>query len=244
MNNRLTLAGLAFATVLMSACGGYIKIEKSENFIKNKKAIAKNEIYFFPPETRSIRAVNAFETNYDRSAKLKELHRKHLLSAAQKNGIKAVYLDQKTGAESPEAYINIVLKLKNRILSANNLQDHPLNNTGRSMSTVVQGVFVVPPTIGPEYASLSKVLGTPYVGISGIIDVYAKPVDREVSKKVRAASLDWGKYFYVYHIIVNIESGEIIYREIKQMPHKANSALISSALYDSFYYLKKNLKSK
>jgi hypothetical protein len=82
------------------------------------------------------------------------------------------------------------------------------------------------PILDAKYAALTKTLGTPYVA-SSICVVGNKDATR----------LDKGRRLLL-HIVVNINTGKTVFREVREMSGFPNDTRLKGAIYDSFNILK------
>ena len=95
----------------------------------------------------------------------------------------------------------------------------------------------MPPKIRPEFSSLSKKFDTPYFGVLGCINVDASK--KTYNSNVQEIHYDVNKKkSYVYFIVVDVESGEIIFSLTRLNKYLYNDKTIHPSMHDIFYILK------
>jgi hypothetical protein len=191
-------------------------IERTENFAKNRKF---DKIICIDPQ---VRIMSDDETiNLAKTEKFNALLKKEISKNARRNNIKLEIqaLDSKADA----LYYNDLLSLKRDLLQANNYQDSPLNSMfGFADNAIQRKVFVYPPLISHDFVNYSQKFGTPYFSYIGLYQ-----------KKDRVL---------LYHLIVNTETAETVYRELKGVGASLNSTTVAQAIYDSFAMISSELK--
>jgi len=207
---------LVIISVLFNSCSNLLLIESSESFItKNnaKKIICIDPRFYF----------EEYALNYDLIEINNITHnlKKDILSFSKKNKVNVELLDLNN--KTTNNYYEDLLKLKNNMLEVNFNQRTPLNydNTVET-NKIQQKVFVYPPKIAHEFNSLSKIYGTPYFSFIGIYFVKGKIV--------------------LYHVVVNTDEAETVYREYRSIDKKLNKDVIAQMIYDSYTMLAKQIK--
>lgn len=203
---------------VLSGCSNYIIIEQSEKFATSEKF--SETIICVDPDARVY--TRSGETDVKKSEKLELFLLNEISSSIEKNqlNIDVRVLDE----ESTGAYYNKLLGLKNDLILANNYQDTPLNFGRRPPENSIQKkVFVYPPLISHDFSGFSQEFGTPYFSFLGVYQKNGKTM--------------------LYHLIVNTETSETIYRELKSYESsKAHKKIVAQMVFDSFAMLKKELK--
>lgn len=211
--SRLLIPLLLF---LFSCSSNFIIIERSENFAKAKKV---DKIICIDPQVRVIS--DNGKLDLDKIEKLNKKLKNEIKRSARKNNIN---LEMQTLSENSNAkYYHDLLTLKRDLLQANNYQNTPLNSTYRFQSNSVnRKVFVYPPLISHDFVNYSRKFGTPYFSYIGLYQNKGKVM--------------------LYHLVVNTETAETVYRELKSIGSNINSTIMAQAIYDSFAMLNQELK--
>ena len=203
--------------IFCSGCSRYILIERSERFV-SRDAITQKIICIDP----QVRLLTYRPSDLQEADELEQWLKEELRYSAAKNNVNLEILD--LGPGSSNGYYQDLLSLKNEFLQANNLQNTPLNfSETPGFNSIKKSVFVYPPLIAHDFTSLAKEYGTPYFSYIGI---YKQA----------------GKILY-YHLIVNTNTAETVYRELKSVSKGTlKKKMISQLAYDSMAMLKEELK--
>ncbi|GAL86489.1 hypothetical protein MYP_3718 [Sporocytophaga myxococcoides] len=228
----------------LSACQkGFVVIEKSETFPREKEKLREKGIFYLEPNVTSFYIREEVENQFLTAEKQKKNVSKEMFAAGKHAGLKVVVLDEQTVKNSYKNHAEELLQLRKAINNVTSLQENPLNKGRRTKDSYIQQkVFIGAPRFPADFAHLSGDL-SPYFGIAGIFAVNADPKNSRTRAFIRNhQSLQYGKYYYFYHIVVNIETSEVIYREVKQVPYKFTQKYLGPIIFDSYALLKKNLK--
>lgn len=237
--------GILFLMMLstIAACNsssGSVSISKSEALNKN---LAKHTIYYFEPEVTCYEIGKQANQNILLADELLVHVKERMKKDSRKHKFSIRFFSEEKTEQINQLYINQLMLLKTEVEQVTVLQDNPLNKSARYAYEMKQNVFVYPPRISPEYTSLSDALGTPYIGLCGFFSVKSHPETPEAKAFVRYhPSITYGNYSYFYHIIVNVETSQIEYREIKYIPAVTRKQYIDPVVYDSYAALMNNLK--
>lgn len=107
----------------------------------------------------------------------------------------------------------------------NTNQKTPLNFSNKNSNNNIQKkVFVYPPRISYEFNSLSKTYGTPYFSYLAIYKVEEN--------------------LLLYHIVVDTDEAETIYREYKTVKSEVNKSIIAQMIFDSYAMLEQEFQVK
>lgn len=222
---------------------GYKLIQMSEDFKLKNNDLTRNQITYFEPEVNTYFIREDVNLKYFESLKIKNNLSNMINRISNKNNLKTTFIN--VGQfENPEVYVNHLLPLRNELKSTLELQDHELNETRfqKYSKGYSQKVFVYPPILKPVSAKVEDVLGSPYVGYFGLLAVDSKPKNRKTRLLTMSNSeLRAGTYFYIYHILMDARSGEVVYRELKKYNTPPKAKYLKAAIYDSYYTLNKNL---
>jgi hypothetical protein len=244
MNLRVNIIIICtMLAVTFTACQpGFIVTETSENLKDQKESLKGCEIIYFEPDISMYVIKKDIGEKFIDSKGVRDKVIASIGKYSKINKIKTQVLSVEEMKENSEVFINSLIKLKNNIDFANVSQDNPLNKSN-SFSPVQKRIFVYSPKISPEFSFLSDKFKTPYFGIVGIFAVKSHPETKEARAFVRThKALGYGDYFYFYNIIANVETSEIVYREIKKIPVPYQKIhALDLAIYDSFSELNKSL---
>ena len=202
---------------MLSGCSRYIRIERSERFVSRQGI--KQKIICIDPQ---VRLMGYTQNDSEEEAELENWFRDELNYSASKNQVDLEIV--RLTPESTTSYYEDLLSLKKEFLQANNLQNTPLNFSNQNgYNTITKSVFVYPPLIAHDFTDLSKKYGTPYFSYIGI---YKQP-----------------RRILYYHLIVNTNTAETVYRELKSISKGSlKKKMISQMVYDSMAMLKEELK--
>lgn len=214
------LSLLALVLLLQGCSGGITLIHKSEN-LRNTLS-RKDRIVMVEPEMLMYTAYQDVKVDLIQGDQFKNRYLKSMRKMALKNDIEIDIRSVNTGQAQDAEYFNDLLRIRQEIISANSTQAFPSNNSFRSMAGVQQNVFTTPLVLKPEMARYAKQYGTRFFGTSGFVSD--------------------GSSTYSYMIIVDVLEGEVVYREIKQIPKKITREVFNYTLYNSFFLLKQNIR--
>jgi len=204
--------------VSLAGCSGTISIQQNEKFKPTKADVTK--IICIAPRFY----YEDDDKNYDlkKYEKLNKQLRKDIVRYGKKNklNIELRDFDEKADIEFYES----LMSLRNNMLAENFNQETPLNFTRSVKRNKIQKtVLVYPPKISHEFANYSKRFGTPYFSYLGIYQVKGKLV--------------------LYHVIVDTDKCETIYRELKTVKSKkVNTNTMAQLVFDSYAMLKMQIK--
>ncbi len=208
-----------YLILLLFLCGcssDFILIERTENFAKNRKI---EKIICIDPQVRLLSDNDGIDLA--QTEKLSNLLKKEIRKNASRNNLNVEIQSLNEQAGAP--YYHDLLALKKDLLQANNYQNTPLNfNFGFNGNGIRRKVFVFPPLISHDFVNYSQKFGTPYFSYIGLYQ--------------------YKKRMLLYHLIVNTETAETVYRELKSIDRKMNSTTMAQVVYDSFAMINRELK--
>jgi len=214
------LKGLIIGIVilLLQSCLSFTYIQRSENFVNSKphhvKLICIEPQYYFYDEEDNFK----IEKNQKLSKRLK----KDILKFSKSNKIELEIVD--LNELSKPSYYNDLLRLRRHMLVANtNIAfGADLENTELVLKQIQKNVFVYPPKIPFEFSKLSDEYGTPYFSFVGIC---------------------LNKFDIVlYHVVVNTDLCEVVYRESKRVMLGKNNAIVKQMIYDTYAMFYQEIK--
>jgi hypothetical protein len=209
---------LLAAISLLGSCISVVRVQKSEELVKNKSALKK--VVCISPDLIFYSGGGFSEIDYSKTLKNNPYFFNRLGKYAQKAGgfEYAIYHPLHSDTLSPD-YFNSLLPLKSELLETLFERDMEVNKSSTQTGKVFQkSIFAEPPKIAPDYSHLSKTYGTPYFSWYGIM------------------SSD--SYSVIAFVIVNVETTEVVAREIIFTQRKLNKRNLPPLMYDSF----KNIK--
>jgi hypothetical protein len=201
---------------LLTSCYGptrYIQIHKSENFAEEKKSIKK--VVCISPNITIYTNYDLDDTDFERTLAIKNFFFKNLMKYNKASKFEYVIYNPSDQENTDASFYNDLLPLKSDLLQASLIRENPLNakNSGRN-NRVTKTVFAAPSRIAPEFSSLSKQYGTPYFSWYGIFSAQGKTVS--------------------IYLLVNVETSEMVYHEMKRISKRANRRNLPPLIYDSF----------
>ncbi|MCR9066813.1 MAG: hypothetical protein NXI00_22775 [Cytophagales bacterium] len=251
---RLIIA-MSIATIVMSSCGTASKLmlEKSPEHRKEAKQITK--VVTIDPEYSLVYLGKGADDYYLKSEKKEDVFTKTLTTSASKAGIELVVVDKESLKPSDLNYFNYLAPLKQQILIASTLQDVTLKKTrygenGRNWIQPDYKEFKEVPIFTAEYSHLSDKYGTPYFAFHGMLTVVEKRNLRPLWFMLYPVMIPYSiamvakpnAHTYYYNVIVNVETSEVLFREIRYIKRKPANSLLQGITYDSFRILSKPSK--
>lgn len=220
---RTVLYNLFF--LLLYGCTGLIYVDHSENLVTLNEEISS--IISIAPEIKIYKDGKLNELNIIRSNAIEPHFYKKLERMGKRIGINYKVVNPETliTPEERNLYYSSLVKLKqNIILNINLYESNPYAIYTDSynlffFNLIEIKLFNDPVRIKPEFSNLSQKFGTPYFAY---MFVYS------------------GKSSTFFtHIVVNVETAEILYRDIRIIPEKLNKNLLPHLIYDSLAMLRK-----
>lgn len=206
----------AFLIFFFSCTPKFILVERTEQFARSQQV---KKIICIDPQVRVLS--DDEKIDLAKMDKLNNLLKKEVQRSARKNNINLEI--QTLGSQSDASYYYDLLRLKKDLLQANNYQLTPINTPNRPRdNSIRRKVFVYPPLISHDFVNYSQKYGTPYFSYIGL---YQKK-----------------SFVILYHLIVNTETAETVYREVKSLGSNINSTIMAQAVYDSFSMINRELK--
>ncbi|MES2679185.1 MAG: hypothetical protein V4635_04835 [Bacteroidota bacterium] len=206
---------IIIALLLQSCSSNTLLIERNESLAAtgNIKLICIDPRFYFDND--------AMNYDLEKCKSISGCIKKDIQNFSRKNDINLEVRDLNSNADA--AYYEVLLKLKTNMLAVNFDQNTPLNfNNSREANVIQKKVFVYPPRISHEFNTLSGSFGTPYFSYMGIYVVNGDLV--------------------LYHLVVDTDRAETIYRELKTVSKKVKRSVISQMIYDSYAMLAMELK--
>lgn len=202
-----------------SSCISVVKIQKSEEYIKQKNDVKK--IVCISPDIVCFEGSGLATINYTKTLD----YQKFVVNKLKKYGKKAGSFDYVIfhpiiSDSLSTDYFNNLLPLKSELLETLFGRDIDINNqySVGMVNMVQKSVFAEAPKISPEYSHLSKIYGTPYFSWYGVIS--------------------GSKFSLLAMVVVNVETTEVMVRELIFSTSKLNKRNLPPLIYDSFKLIK------
>lgn len=219
MKTLISCAILIF--ILLTGCNGSLYIQRSLNHIAQEKPIARiaclDPAFIYANGSESSAFIESTRMHKDRFIE-------HLQTAAGQNEIELKIIDTEAISERDVDYFNTLAPLRRHLMVMNFLQRPIGNPDNKSKSSLEPNGHYVErmPIIDPEFAHISERLGTPFVASQVLV------IDNKKGKKPRKGEATF------LNIIVNVETGETVFREIREIRGFPGNTRLSAILYDSF----------
>ena len=232
---------LLIIALLLSGCQASVLIVRSDHLHEEAKALKNVPLLVLEPEVQKVIVKERSFTDYSHSQAAKKQFNHYLKQAARKNRFKLEVKDLQELSGNDLARYQLLAEFRDHVQESA-FQQQPLQaRSGSLHSGLKESVMPVTPRLFPEYASLSARTGTPYLALTGWTDVDAS--DKARGAQVEEHYSQSGRYTYFYLIVVNTETAEVLYREVKHLSYPGNRQTMFTALYDSFYLFRKHLGS-
>ena len=232
--------------VLLSVAGcrslGRLSIERNNR----EEAQQIKKIISIEPTFEAVTRANGTSTRkYTENSEYEKTFIGMLRDNASRSGIELQVIDAQN-LENATAldYFNDLAPLRKETLIANFTQ------TTKSKWISSSKYFKAPtarfenvPTISSRYSHLAAKYGTPYFAVQGLASV-VKPEPLAFPLLLLLPPAGLGKLLnpraesYYYTIVINVETTEVVYREIRFFHDIANSDNLNTIIYDSFQIMK------
>jgi len=209
------------------------QIEINESF-SDKIALKDFRLIVIDPSYKIFSPGNPEINHYDDQLKYQKDYIAMLKKFSKKNKINVEFI-----FNDHEKYWSDILALKNSIYLSNITQNHPLDQKkSYSMSfSYSKSILINPPTLDGAYSALSKTFNTPYFAICEWISVKDASYNDDVYSDILFAK----KNSVFYLIIVDVITGEVIYRDIRNYSFSGRTPDMYPVIHEIFYLLNKNL---
>lgn len=222
-------------------------IVKSEKFTKLNSSIDK--IVMIEPDYiyKDVRKDNAIQ--YFKSHEKEEKFHKTIVNNGRKNDVEVLIQDKSSIGNTDNSYYESLMPLKNEILYSIVLSEQG-SNSKKYRHRKKQKLAFAPnnkeykmnPIVDASYAELIAEYETKYFATAGVSSVISKP---QVNYMQLVLFLPTAVHTLVpkrssvyYFSLTNVESGEVVYQEIRYCAEKMNETNLNVYLYDTFKYLK------
>lgn len=218
-----------YLVISMCACTGrhqFLVVETESSFKKHKKEFRK--AIAIDPDIIWIEKVKDAESQLLQKEDREELIHALLEKNAALAGIDLQVISPLNLKADQVSYFNELLPLKEQILQSNFLQETSTKSKFRLFKpSYYKNSFKIAPILDSEYSWLAEEYGTPYFLFQGLI----------VRKEKVILQPNWRNLFFA--IMVNVERGEIVYREIRGFETPPQSTHLNGIFYDSFNIIRR-----
>lgn len=215
--------------LILPSCLGfdqYVSVQTESSFKRHKDEFTK--AVSIDPDIIWIQKVKDQESQLLQREDRETLIHSLLQKNAKRAGIDLAVISSQNLKPDQVSYFNDLLPLKEQILQSNFLQETSLKRkSGKINPSIYRSIFETPPIIDSEYSWLAEEYGTPYFLFQGLI----------VSKKYQLLSSNWKNLYFT--LIVNVERGEIVYREVRAFTTKPAPNHLNGIFYDSFNIIRR-----
>ncbi|MCI4670300.1 MAG: hypothetical protein MRZ79_19340 [Bacteroidia bacterium] len=224
---------LLWGIALLSSCSsGELFVEKSIRHPKESSKITK--VVSIDPQFEVIDQREEAEERYLAAANREDQFNEILKENAKMNEVELQIIDSDNLSSSDLVYFNELMPLRKQIWNANWFQDVAVMGVTYGSNYVPNtGEFRRGLVMDAQFSNLSKAYNTPYFALNGVI---ASVVKRKGLGTILGKPKS--KMLY-YFILVNVESSEVLYREVRSLNKPASKLNLHSITYDSFRILRK-----
>lgn len=230
---------LIILVVFFSSCSNkYQSITTSKNLANDKSLdkIVIIEPYFV---YKDFTDKNVYK--YFKSSDKDEEYRKILKKEAKKLKVNIETYDKNNLKGDETFYFNDLIPLKNEIMI--NLSKLDIDSKEDKKSKTQQ--YKDEPVIDPKYSKLMDELGSKYFATTGIVSLKDKPRINWAMIAIPPIMLHTFQPYkesIYYFVLANVESGEIVYQEVRYHNEKMTKTNMSIYTYDTLKKIKKTIK--
>ncbi len=252
MAKQVLWVGLSVLLLLGQGCKSLLNIEKSQAHSAEARAITK--VVSIDPDFVLVDARKGVDDFHLNSEEKEAYFSKSLVTNAKRAGIELVTVNAEDLTATDLDYFNYLTPLKRQIWIANALQDVTVRrarygSNGRGWVWPFSREFQEVPVLGSEYSYLAEKYGTPYFAV------------HYMRSNVYKRLIPWGTLILVpplgagmvakpnahtgyVTIVVNVLTGEVVYREYRYINRAAMKDAVDAMVYDSFRILRKQGKRR
>lgn len=246
MKNRQKIAGIYASLWTVLCCFILISCAGSGELIVEKhNSVQKNQVkkmVVIEPDYSLVKLAKRANRKYLKNSSKEKQFGELLKKNGERNKINVVLKDANSLGAAETDYFNYLIPLKREILAANFRQKAEYGET-KAQTAFKEGYLELTesPVFSSKFSHLSEKYGTPYFSVQGVLSVI-KPhklkanlfiipqaVNALINPKVESL---------FYNIVVNVNSGEVVYREARVFNTLATDDDLSLIIYDSFQILR------
>lgn len=202
------------AAVLLGSCRSVVTVQKAESILNKQDKI--DTVICIAPDIQFFTNSIFSSLDYKKTAEFQPFFYRQFEKYSKKaSSLNFKIYHPQFGTSINTDFFNSLLPLKNEIIKALFERNNDINKTFNLGGKPLQkSVFADVPKISPDYSHLSKEYGTPYFSWYGIFS---------------------GKTISVFTFaIVNVETMEIVIKEMIYIETSVNKRNLPPLLYDSF----------
>lgn len=230
-----------------SGCYSTLIMEKSNNYSANAKDLKK--IVFIDPSLMISDGRKANDMRYFSSGNREEKLVEIIKSSADKNNIKAEVIDKENLSGADIDFFNYLIPIRNEVLNSILMCEveydkSSRHRTGNNYIKAPVNLMQNTPEISSKYSWLSDKYKTPYFCVSSIITRIEKKRKRWglmilLPPIGLPISLTPAIRTYYVNALVNVETGEVVYRELRVLSERPTTDVMNMMVYDSFRLMKR-----
>ncbi|MFK7969827.1 MAG: hypothetical protein AB8F95_05640 [Bacteroidia bacterium] len=211
--------------LILGACkgGGALLVDWDKSYVSGTDEIKK--LVLLDPTVAYVEG-DMSSTYIEEKARQKLRYIDLIKSAANRNSLQLDVMYTEDLTDKDNIWFNTLAALESHLGLMNAYQNVNIEKVRKSGYSRPPSRYAESlPILDPKYAELSDRLGTPYVGNSICLIINKSP-----------ERLDKGRAI-LFNLIVNVETGKTIFREIRLLPGFPTDDRLTGVLYDSFNIL-------
>lgn len=248
MTKGLIIPIACICIAAFSSCKSALLIERSEAHRKEARQIDK--IISIDPQFMLVDTRKGADNFYLRSEQKDAYFNQTLIKSAKKAGIELITVNKEDLSATDLDYFNYLAPLKKQIMISNTIQDVAVkrkrgrSGSGKNWIKPSSKEFKQVPIFSSEFSELADKYGTPYFAVHG------------VSSAVYKRRIPWGTLILIpplgavlmarpnaetfyFTAVVNVNTSEVVYREVRYVNRSSLKDVIDPMVYDSFRVLRK-----
>lgn len=236
-----------FVLFLLSSCSyNKMTIQKTDDFskVENIDKLVIIDPFYFHADERKKSKKNLFKS-YDMEINFVDV----ITKSANQAKLPIEVVSGETLKATDVDYFNDIIPLKDDIFYAfANYEAQKSSNSkvkkGRNMYKPANTFYKNELEVGSRYSHLKDKYGTPYFSVTGVINIKEKASVNIVTMIVAFPieiinALTTNNSSLYYNFVVNVETGNLIYKEIREFDAPLTKENMSAVVFDSFKILTK-----
>lgn len=216
-----------------------------------KMAVERDKKFAIKPDLTKLIVINpmVYMPKYQLQAdnKVQQFLRNKLPELGTKQGIEIAVVSETSVETGDVEYFNSIKKLEAEILKANFIQS-PYFSQEKNLPRFEETIIVPAGQITPTFAYLADKYNTKYFSMMGFLSY--KDLGWPETRVAKALLYPFYAYGHgrsgyrsmFYNIVVDVENGKIVYREIRLLKYRPEKDIIKEVLNDSYRRLKRQFK--
>lgn len=226
--------------ILASCSSGELLVEKSPSIL-TKKGNAVRKVIIIEPDFAYIKKIKRVKKKYIKTRQLESDFGKTIKDKASKLKISATVIDANNLQTNNVDYFNYLLPLKKEILRASFMQKSESNFVDGSLTKESFNKLKKAPVISSKYSHLSKKYRTPFFSVQGVVTIITpnkiKSTQLLFPPSLINAIINPKETSFYYNIIANVNTGEVVFREMRVFDRFPTKGDLGMMIYDSFKIL-------